>query len=56
MMTTMTDDDATEVRRAKRSWPAQSKLAAPNEIEAAKESGATRQCMRSVAVRACTPS
>ena len=41
MMTTMTDDDATEVRRAKRSWPAQYKLDILNEIEAAKESGVT---------------
>ncbi len=41
MMTTMTDDDVTEVRRAKRSWPAQYKLDILNEIEAAKESGAT---------------
>ena len=37
-MTTMTDDD-TEVRRSKRSWPAQYKLDILNEIEAAKESG-----------------
>ena len=37
-MITMTDDD-TEVRRAKRSWPAQYKLDILNEIEAAKESG-----------------
>lgn len=37
-MTTMTDDD-TEVRRAKRSWPAQYKLDVLAEIEAAKESG-----------------
>lgn len=41
MMTTMTDDDVTEVRRAKRSWPAQYKLDILNEIEAAKESGVT---------------
>lgn len=41
MMTTMTDDDVTEVRRAKRSWPAQYKLDILNEIEAAKDSGAT---------------
>lgn len=40
MMTTMTDGDVTEVRRAKRSWPAQYKLDLLNEIEAAKESGA----------------
>lgn len=40
-MTTMTDDDVTEVRRAKRSWPAQYKLDILHEIEAAKESGAT---------------
>ena len=39
-MTTMTDDE-TEVRRGKRSWPAQYKLDILNEIEAAKESGAT---------------
>ena len=38
MMTTMTDDDV-EVRRAKRSWPAQYKLDILNEIEAAKDSG-----------------
>jgi transposase len=37
-MTTMTDDE-TEVRRAKRSWPAEYKLAILDEIEAAKESG-----------------
>jgi len=41
MMTTMTDDDVTEVRRAKRSWPAQYKLDILNEIETAKESGTT---------------
>jgi transposase-like protein len=39
-MTTMTDDE-TEVRRAKRSWPAQYKLDILNEIENAKESGET---------------
>ncbi len=39
-MTTMTSDDVTEVRRAKRSWPAQYKLDILNEIEAAKDSGA----------------
>lgn len=39
-MSTMTDDE-TEVRRAKRSWPAQYKLDILNEIEAAKESGET---------------
>jgi transposase-like protein len=39
-MTVMTDDE-TEVRRAKRSWPAQYKLDILNEIEAAKESGET---------------
>lgn len=38
MMSAMTDDDV-EVRRAKRSWPAQYKLDILNEIEAAKESG-----------------
>ena len=38
-MTVMTDE--TEVRRAKRSWPAQYKLDILNEIEAAKESGET---------------
>ena len=38
MMMVMTDED-TEVRRAKRSWPAQYKLDILNEIEAAKESG-----------------
>ena len=37
-MATMTEDD-TEVRRAKRSWPAQYKLDILSEIEAAKESG-----------------
>lgn len=36
-MSVMTDE--TEVRRAKRSWPAQYKLDILNEIEAAKESG-----------------
>lgn len=41
MMTTMTDDDVTEVRRAKRSWPAQYKLDILIEIEDAKESGVT---------------
>ncbi len=41
MMTTMTSDDVTEVRRAKRSWPAQYKLDILNEIEAAKDSGTT---------------
>jgi len=39
-MTLMTDDE-TEVRRAKRSWPAEYKLGILNEIEAAKESGET---------------
>ncbi len=37
MMTTMTEDDVTEVRRAKRSWPAQYKLDILTEIEAAKD-------------------
>jgi len=37
-MTMMTDDDI-EVRRSKRSWPAQYKLDILNEIEAVKESG-----------------
>ena len=37
-MTVMTDDE-TEVRRAKRSWPAQYKLDILGEIEDAKESG-----------------
>ncbi len=40
MMTTMTSGDVTEVRRAKRSWPAQYKLDILTEIEAAKDSGA----------------
>ncbi len=40
MMTTMTEDDVTEVRRAKRSWPAQYKLDILTEIEAAKDSDA----------------
>ncbi len=40
MMTMMTDDD-TEVRRSKRSWPAQYKLDILNEIEEVKESGET---------------
>lgn len=39
-MTTMTDDN-TEVRRAKRSWPAQYKLDILAEIDAAKVSGET---------------
>jgi transposase-like protein len=39
-MTVMGDDD-TEVRRARRSWPAQYKLDILNEIDAAKESGET---------------
>lgn len=39
-MTTMTSEDVTEVRRAKRSWPAQYKLDILTEIEAAKDSGA----------------
>jgi len=39
-MTTMTDDE-TEVRRAKRAWPAQYKLDILDEIERAKESGET---------------
>ena len=39
-MTTMTDDD-TEVRRAKRAWPAQYKLDILSEIGDAKESGET---------------
>jgi len=39
-MTMMTDDD-TEVRRSKRSWPAQYKLDILNEIEEAKESDET---------------
>jgi transposase-like protein len=34
-------DDETEVRRARRSWPAQYKLDILNEIDAAKESGET---------------
>lgn len=37
-MTTMTDEN-TEVRRAKRSWPAQYKLDILNEIDQAKETG-----------------
>ena len=39
-MTTMTDDE-TEVRRSRRSWPAQYKLDILNEIEEAKASGET---------------
>lgn len=39
-MTVMGDDD-TEVRRARRSWPAQYKLDILNEIDAARESGET---------------
>lgn len=39
-MATMTDDE-TEVRRARRSWPAQYKLDVLNEIEEAKASGET---------------
>jgi transposase-like protein len=39
-MVVMTDDE-TEVRRARRSWPAQYKLDVLAEIEAAKESGET---------------
>ena len=39
-MTMMTDDE-TEVRRAKRSWPAQYKLGILKEIAAARESGET---------------
>ena len=38
-MSVMMSDDETEVRRAKRSWPAQYKLDILAEIEAAKESG-----------------
>lgn len=38
MMIVMTDDE-TEVRRARRSWPAQYKVGILDEIEAAKESG-----------------
>ncbi len=38
MMTVMTDDE-TEVRRAKRSWPAQYKLDILDEIDDSKESG-----------------
>ena len=38
MMVVMSEDD-TEVRRAKRSWPAQYKLDILNEIEQAKKSG-----------------
>jgi len=38
-MTVMIDDDETEVRRAKRSWPARYKLDILAEIEAAKVSG-----------------
>ena len=41
MMTTMTSEDLTEVRRAKRPWPAQYKLDILTEIEAAKDSGVT---------------
>ncbi len=41
MMTAMTDYDETEVRRAKRSWPAQYKLGILKEIAAARESGET---------------
>jgi transposase len=37
-MATMTDDE-TEVRRARRSWPAEYKLRILDEIEAAKDSG-----------------
>lgn len=40
-MTTMTSEDVTEVRRAKRSWPAQCKLDILTEIETAKDSDAT---------------
>lgn len=40
MMTIVTDDE-TEVRRARRSWPAQYKLDILDEIEVAKESGET---------------
>jgi transposase-like protein len=39
MMVVVTDDDGTEVRRGRRSWPAQYKLDILNEIEEAKESG-----------------
>ena len=39
-MTTMTDDE-TEVRRARRSWPAQYKLDILEEIEEAKRTGET---------------
>jgi transposase-like protein len=39
-MVTVTDDE-TEVRRARRSWPAEYKLRVLEEIDAAKESGAT---------------
>jgi len=38
MMIVMTDEE-TEVRRARRSWPAQYKVGILDEIEAAKESG-----------------
>ena len=37
----MMTDDETEVRRSRRSWPAQYKLGILNEIETAKESGQT---------------
>lgn len=40
MMMVMTDDE-TEVRRARRRWPAQYKLDVLSEIDAAKESGET---------------
>ena len=40
MMTVITDDE-TEVRRARRSWPAQYQLDILGEIDAAKESGET---------------
>lgn len=40
-MTAMTDYDETEVRRAKRSWPAQYKLDILEEIEEAKRTGET---------------
>jgi len=47
MMTTMTEN--TEVRRAKRSWPAKYKLQILNEIDAAKtteEPGAVGEILR----------
>ncbi len=54
-MTTMTADE-TEVRRAKRTWPAQYKLDILTEIDQAKATVSRAPWARSAGGRACTRS